>query len=186
MKNSLRFNVFKRDSFICQYCGKKAPDVILEVDHIIAKSKGGIDEIENLLTACFECNRGKGANGLTEIPSRVKKNVAEIKEKADQLREFYRYQKYIERKQKQDLKDVCDYWEQIWGESCLTKKGQTSIKTFLTDFSVAEIINAIDIASKIENDDQSFKYMCGILHSKRRERIERKGRDILNSKKKLT
>lgn len=30
----VRFDVFKRDSFKCQYCGKSAPDVILEVDHI--------------------------------------------------------------------------------------------------------------------------------------------------------
>ena len=29
-----RFDVFKRDSFTCQYCGKSAPDVVLQVDHI--------------------------------------------------------------------------------------------------------------------------------------------------------
>lgn len=29
---SIRFEVFKRDMFTCQYCGRKAPDVILEVD----------------------------------------------------------------------------------------------------------------------------------------------------------
>ena len=35
LSKSVRFEVFKRDSFKCQYCGKSAPDVVLEVDHII-------------------------------------------------------------------------------------------------------------------------------------------------------
>lgn len=55
-----RFEVFKRDGFICQYCGRRPPEVILEADHIVPKSKGGTDIIENLITACYECNRGKG------------------------------------------------------------------------------------------------------------------------------
>jgi 5-methylcytosine-specific restriction endonuclease McrA len=56
----LRFEVFKRDSFTCQYCGKSAPDIILEVDHIHPVSRGGEEDITNLITSCFDCNRGKG------------------------------------------------------------------------------------------------------------------------------
>ncbi len=56
---STRFEVFKRDKFTCQYCGKKPPDVTLEVDHIIATSKGGKTTLGNLKTSCFDCNRGK-------------------------------------------------------------------------------------------------------------------------------
>ena len=59
LSKSVRFEVFKRDSFKCQYCGKSAPDVVLEVDHIIPVSKGGDNDISNLITACFDCNRGK-------------------------------------------------------------------------------------------------------------------------------
>jgi len=36
-----RFEVFKRDSFTCQHCGRKAPDVVLQVDHLKPVSKGG-------------------------------------------------------------------------------------------------------------------------------------------------
>ena len=61
-----RFEVFKRDSFTCQYCGKIAPDVILEVDHINPKCKGGKDDIMNLITSCFDCNRGKGGRELSD------------------------------------------------------------------------------------------------------------------------
>jgi len=34
ISKKLRFEVYKRDKFTCQYCGRKAPDVILEIDHI--------------------------------------------------------------------------------------------------------------------------------------------------------
>ena len=54
-----RFEVFKRDGFQCAYCGRTHRAVGLECDHIEPKSKGGSDDINNLITACFDCNRGK-------------------------------------------------------------------------------------------------------------------------------
>lgn len=59
ISKTLRFRIFQRDSFTCQYCGRKAPDVDLEVDHIHPRSKGGPDDPLNLRTACHDCNRGK-------------------------------------------------------------------------------------------------------------------------------
>ena len=56
----LRWEVFRRDKFVCQYCGACGPNVELEVDHKIPVSRGGTDNIDNLKTACFNCNRGKG------------------------------------------------------------------------------------------------------------------------------
>lgn len=62
---SLRFDVFKADNYACQICGAKANDgVKLEVDHKIPKAKGGTNEINNLWTLCFKCNRGKGTKDL--------------------------------------------------------------------------------------------------------------------------
>ncbi len=55
----IRFEILRRDKFTCQYCGRKAPDVELQVDHIILKSKGGKYVRENLATSCVECNLGK-------------------------------------------------------------------------------------------------------------------------------
>ena len=60
-----RFDVFVRDNFRCQYCGKSVSDgAVLEADHIIPRSKGGLDEMGNLITACWDCNRGKSAKPL--------------------------------------------------------------------------------------------------------------------------
>jgi len=57
----LRFELFKRDDFKCQYCGR-SPSIDgckLNIDHILPKSKGGTNEPKNLITSCFECNQGK-------------------------------------------------------------------------------------------------------------------------------
>lgn len=55
----LRFFVFQRDEFTCQYCGSPAPLVTLHVDHIRPVSKGGTNDLTNLITSCVDCNLGK-------------------------------------------------------------------------------------------------------------------------------
>ena len=55
----VRMEVIRRDSSQCVCCGRKPPEVSLEVDHIIPFSKGGSNHISNLQTLCFDCNRGK-------------------------------------------------------------------------------------------------------------------------------
>lgn len=68
-----RFKILERDKFTCQYCGRKAPEVILEVDHIIPTSKGGENVSTNLITACRDCNRGKKAMSIDiPIPKHIK------------------------------------------------------------------------------------------------------------------
>lgn len=62
----LRFTIFKRDDFTCRYCGRRAPEVRLECDHALPKSRGGSDHPVNLVTACYACNRGKRAGLLPE------------------------------------------------------------------------------------------------------------------------
>ena len=59
---SIRFEVLRRDGFTCQYCGRKTPDVKLHVDHVLPWSAHGSNNIENLRTACQECNLGKGTS----------------------------------------------------------------------------------------------------------------------------
>lgn len=66
LSKKLRFEVFKRDMFTCQYCGAKAPDVTLHVDHIMPVSSGGSNKITNLITACSDCNSGKGARLISD------------------------------------------------------------------------------------------------------------------------
>ncbi len=52
-----RFNVFLRDRFSCQYCGKGEE---LTFDHVLPRSKGGTTVWENVVAACSACNLAKG------------------------------------------------------------------------------------------------------------------------------
>lgn len=59
-----RFEFLKKFNFTCQYCGRKAPEVVFHIDHIIPRSKGGNNNLSNLTLACDDCNIGKGNKSL--------------------------------------------------------------------------------------------------------------------------
>jgi len=60
----LRFSILERDGYRCRYCGRGAPDVTLHVDHVHPQSRNGTDDPDNLVTACEDCNQGKGSRLL--------------------------------------------------------------------------------------------------------------------------
>ncbi len=52
-----RFEIFNRDQFTCQYCGKQSRQ--LTIDHIMPRYRGGPHTWENMVSACVPCNRRK-------------------------------------------------------------------------------------------------------------------------------
>ena len=52
-----RKRIFKRDGYSCQYCGSKKN---LTIDHVIPRSRGGLNSWKNMVTCCFRCNSYKG------------------------------------------------------------------------------------------------------------------------------
>ena len=44
---------------VCQYCKGESKDPVLEIDHIIPKSRGGSNRVSNLILACHTCNQEK-------------------------------------------------------------------------------------------------------------------------------
>jgi DNA replication protein DnaD len=162
-----RFEVFARDGFVCMYCGKTPPDAILEVDHIIPKSKGGDDELINLTTSCFDCNRGKSNIKLDTVTTRpdIGNIKAELAEQLEEMKQYYAVKNELQGEQEKHFNKVLDYWyENV--SSYMSNKQQASIRVFLNDFDFEEIINAIDIARcKVRGWSMIFRYMCGILHN---------------------
>jgi HNH endonuclease len=61
--------VLARDKWRCLSCGRSAQEngVLLEVDHIIPRSKGGSDDMSNLQTLCKKCNIGKSNKDSTRL-----------------------------------------------------------------------------------------------------------------------
>jgi 5-methylcytosine-specific restriction endonuclease McrA len=66
-----RENIYARDRFKCQYCGKRFKPQMLTYDHIIPKSRGGKTEWGNIVTCCSQCNRRKGGKTPEEAGLRL-------------------------------------------------------------------------------------------------------------------
>src|SRR4051812_6037565 len=54
-----RVNIYARDGHRCQYCGVRCTTADLTYDHVIPRSKGGLTTWENIVSACYVCNRKK-------------------------------------------------------------------------------------------------------------------------------
>ena len=70
-----RFRIYERDKFTCQYCGRKAPDIILQIDHITPHALTQDDTDLNLTTSCVECNAGKSDRVLDPASAALKKRA---------------------------------------------------------------------------------------------------------------
>ena len=66
VEESVRYEVLKRDRR-CVLCGAGRDDEMLQVDHIVPRSKGGSNKISNLQTLCAPCNRGKSNRDATDL-----------------------------------------------------------------------------------------------------------------------
>lgn len=65
-------NVFKRDKYTCQYCGKQERD--LTIDHVQPKSKGGESVWQNVVAACEPCNKKKADKTLKQAGMKLLRN----------------------------------------------------------------------------------------------------------------
>lgn len=165
----LRFEVFKRDGFQCAYCGKSPPEILLEIDHIKPKSKEGKDDINNLITACFDCNRGKSNIMLDKAPQQLADNLAVLKKKEEQLAEYHKFIRKIEKRTERQIVEIEKVFQEFYPNKSFTdvfKRG--TVKHFLDRLSKTEIKDAMYLAnSRIFNEpDRTIRYFCGICWNK--------------------
>lgn len=55
-----RENVYRRDAYCCQYCGKHFMKDKLTFDHVLPRSRGGRATWANIVASCQRCNLAKG------------------------------------------------------------------------------------------------------------------------------
>lgn len=166
-----RFEVFKRDGFVCQYCGAHPPSVILEPDHINPVANGGVNHMDNLVTACFDCNRGKSANLLTVIPKSLKEKATEIKEREKQIAGYRETIQASLDRIEDDLWTVVDVLITNGSIDGIRRDWIQSIKNFNSKLPLHEVIEAAQIARarKPYSKNSRFSYFCGICWNKARE-----------------
>tara|TARA_R110002020_G_C15934013_1_gene744075 strand:+ start:128 stop:643 length:516 start_codon:yes stop_codon:yes gene_type:complete len=101
--------VFERDGFSCKYCGRTADEVTLQVDHVHPVCEGGGNEMENLLTACFDCNSGKSGRVIESMPESEHLRLTQERRELEASLEEKRLIAELKKEQKQDrVNDFCD------------------------------------------------------------------------------
>ena len=156
LSKKIRFEVFKRDKFTCQYCGSSAPDVILEVDHIKPVAEGGKNELFNLITSCRDCNRGKGKRKLddnTEV-QKQQKMLAELAEKNEQLEMLMEWRTHLLEFKETSANKVAKYFESICGCS-VNEYGINHLKKWINEYGVDEILTCIEISMDKYSDQEA-------------------------------
>lgn len=171
LSQKTRFEVFKRDSFKCQYCGRAAPEVVLHVDHIQPIAEGGDSDLLNLITACQECNSGKGARliGDHAAVEKQRKALEEMAERREQLAMMLEWRNEMKNFEESEI-DIAENQirECINKEWSFTEYGRRSAKGIIRKYGLFEVLTAIDIASNNPSLRISglFPYLYGICRNR--------------------
>jgi 5-methylcytosine-specific restriction endonuclease McrA len=68
-----RRNIFKRDKFVCQYCGEQPGSEALTIDHVVPRAQGGQSRWDNCVLACITCNHRKADRTPQQAGLRLRK-----------------------------------------------------------------------------------------------------------------
>jgi hypothetical protein len=163
-----RFEIFKRDFFTCCYCGSKPPKVTLEVDHIVPISKKGTNDIDNLITSCFDCNRGKSNIELSSIPKTLEEKHKILVEKELQYKEYNKFVNKINKRIGKEIDEIDNLYNSVYTEYCLSESFKFSVKKFIQKLGIEEVREAMNKALRNTrlNDRTCLKYFCGICWNK--------------------
>jgi hypothetical protein len=180
ISKKLRFEIFKRDDFKCIYCGKGTPDVTLEIDHILPVSKGGTNDINNLVTACFDCNRGKTNIELKTVTNSMQLNMEILKEREKQYKEYQKILKKFNDILLQQYTEINNLYSSYNPSYTLKEEFlNKSVKMFINAIGFTVVYDAMErsctkFASKYNGADNTIKYFCGICWRKIKELDENK------------
>lgn len=168
LSKKVRFEVFKRDSFTCQYCGKSAPGVILEVDHIKPVSKEGDNEITNLITACRDCNAGKSDRELSDdtVMAKRKAQLDELQERREQIEMMMEWQCALVDIANIELEQAVDFINSQLTDYALNENGISRVKKSLSLYGLSEVLESARISAsqylpstRSAASDESEKYL---------------------------
>lgn len=150
LSKKIRFEVFKRDNFTCQYCGKKAPDVILHVDHISPVSRGGEDDILNLVTACIDCNLGKSDRELSDdaILNQRRGQLEELQERREQLDMMLEWQRELASMDVELPDKIISFWNELTPSFSLNEAGATKVRKMIASYGAQMVCESMRLSAQ--------------------------------------
>jgi hypothetical protein len=150
ISKKLRFEVFKRDSFTCQYCGKRAPDVILNCDHVKPVVEGGTTDILNLVTACFDCNSGKGGRSLSDTAAMSKQvdQLAELQMRREQIDMMIEWRDQLSKMEVDVVDRIAERWSAaVGGQTQVNPNGLDGLRKLVGKFGVDIVLRSLNEAT---------------------------------------
>lgn len=183
----LRFEVFKRDSFTCQYCGAVGGRVLLHCDHIKPVAEGGETTLLNLITACVDCNLGKGARQLSDDSAVTKQHrqLADLEERRQQLEMMRDWREELAQHQVSEIDIVA---EAFLARSKFRPNdhGNISVRRWLRKYGLHEVLAAIDETFDLyftaDTDaawEAAFKRIPRVLAMREQEKVDPHIRKLL-------
>lgn len=174
---TIRFEVFKRDKFTCQYCGASAPDVILEIDHIQPVSKGGTNELLNLVTSCRNCNRGKSNKELSDDSAvKVQKQqLDDMQDRREQMKMMLEWRRGLD-DMIEDQIEAIDRMFDSDTDYVMGNRSRKEMSSMIRKFGFNEVYEACQIAISryYTGTERSWRNMFskigGICYNRRKER----------------
>ena len=165
ISKSVRFSVFSRDGFTCRYCGKQSDSVKLEVDHIQPVCQGGTNDIENLITSCFDCNRGKAGKTIAQSAPTENDRLRINQEHQEQLATLEAAKKSA-RARFEFRQEICEYICSLTGRDSCNKTTLNIMCRFAETYGCCILFEWLDIAHaavRRPNDERQIgMYVCGI------------------------
>lgn len=150
ISKKIRFEIFKRDSFKCQYCGMSAPDVTLHVDHIKPVADGGTNHMTNLITSCFDCNMGKKDRLLDDnsVLEKQKRQLEELNERRLQLEMMMEWREGLMSLEQDKLNIALKKWSEVLNNQySLNENGIKDMKKIIKKFGLNDVLDAIESAA---------------------------------------
>lgn len=188
LSKKVRFEVFKRDSFTCQYCGASAPNTILRIDHINPVAKGGTDDILNLITSCFDCNSGKSDIELDDDSVIVKQHrqLGLLQQRREQIEQIFQWRKELDKIQENTTSMIADYIKSKVSDFSINEQELRDLDKLSKKYNLADILEAVDKSASNylqhyadgsitkKSADEFFGKIPGILFNESRTPLERK------------
>lgn len=168
VSKGLRFDIFRRDKFTCQYCGRRPPDVVLEIDHITSISQGGDDDPSNLATSCFDCNRGKSTKVLeTAIePHDLDLDYLEAEQRLAELEKYKKLKRKLDKATAETILTLQDFFQEQIKTSWTPEP--RDFRGLLYYHDSEQIEHAIVLSSgqsQSNSPTEKWKYACAILRN---------------------
>ena len=167
LSKTLRFQIFRRDGFTCRYCGRRPPEVVLQVDHVMPLRHGGDSDPANLVTCCQDCNQGK-RDEIIVSPFEWEDSELRRFEALQRLAELRAYQEtraQVEEELSLLVVDLLAQWSRLVSAAWMPSR--EDIRYLLDDHDPHELEKAFYLASKRSAGapEDAWRYACAVLRN---------------------